>query len=263
MTVPPITASPPGVMLREWRTLRRYSQLDLALAAEVSTKHLSYIETGRSKPSPEMIVHLCEHLDVPFRRRNEILLAAGFAPRYSDTRYDPTVDNDLRAAVEQIVQSNASPAIVVDRDWQLVTANPAALLFLEGVSAALLAPPINVIRVSLHPDGLAPRVANFDEYAAHILARTRRAVTQSPSPILEALLEEFAHLARPETTQRPGILLPLELHTTAGLLRLFSTITTFGSPRDATLEELAIETFYPADPDSRDRLDQLNLTAEQ
>jgi transcriptional regulator with XRE-family HTH domain len=246
-----------GTLLREWRTRRRFSQLDLAVTAEVSAKHLSYIETGRSTPSPEMIVHLCEHLDVPLRRRNDILLAAGFAPRYSNSVFDPTVASDLRAAVEQIVSSHTFPAVVVDSDWHLVTANAAAFALLDGVAEHLLQSPSNVIRLSLHPDGLAGRIANFDDYARHILSRARRAVDHAPSAVLEALLDEFAHLATPGPTVGSGILLPLELTTTAGLVRLFSTITTFGSPRDATLEELAIETFYPADPESQHRLTEL------
>ena len=252
-----MSTSPPGLLLREWRMRRRYSQLDLSVAAEVSTKHLSYIETGRSKPSPEMIVHLCEHLAVPLRTRNEILLAAGFAPRYGEASPDLTRDSELRSAVDQIVGSHSYPAVVVDGDWNLVSANAAASIFLDGVDSKLLTPPVNVIRLSLHPDGLAPRIANLDEYAEHILVRVRRTVANAPSHALEAILAEFVDIGRDahlDDSQRPGLLMPLELVTPYGLIRMFSTITTFGSPRDATLEELAIETFYPADLDSRDRL---------
>ena len=157
-----MTTSPPGLLLREWRTRRRYSQLDLSVAAEVSTRHLSYIETGRSRPSPEMIIHLCEHLAVPMRTRSEILLAAGFAPRYRQTRVEPAVDRELIDAVEQVVRSHGFPAVVVDGDWNLITTNTTATIFLDGVAPRLLDAPANVIRLSLDPDGLAPRITNFE-----------------------------------------------------------------------------------------------------
>lgn len=238
---------PAGVLLREWRTRRRFSQLDLAYRAEVSPKHLSHIETGRSRPSPEMILHLCEHLDVPLGHRNEILLAAGHAPRYQ--RRDFAHDRELQANVERIVNSHPYPAVVVDADWNLVSANAAAMMFLEGVAPELLAAPANVIRLSLHPDGLATRVVNFDAYAAHVLARVRRSAEHNPSPVLRALLDEFEHLAR-HVDDAVGLILPLEISTPKGIVRMFSTITTFGAPRDVTLDELAIETFYPADDES-------------
>lgn len=249
-------SSAPGVLLREWRTRRRYSQLDLALAADVSAKHLSYIETGRSRPSPEMIVHLCDHLDVPLRGRNDILVAAGFAPRYGDTTYDAT-DGQLRAAVDTIVAANPYPTVVVDRHWNLVTANPSAGVFLAGVAEHLLAPPANVIRISLHPDGLAPRIVNFTDYTAHVLRRVRRAASVGTSATLGTILEDYAPLTGGDGDDRPSLLLTMDLDTPAGVIRFFSTITTFGSPYDATLEELALETFYPADPTSRRRLADL------
>lgn len=252
-----MVSSQTGVMLREWRTRRRFSQLDLALAADVSAKHLSYVETGRSKPSPEMIVHLCEHLDVPLRNRNDILLAAGFAPRYTHSNLEGSADDALRATVEQVVAAHTIPTIVVDRDWTLVTANASASLFLQGVAPELLEPPVNVVRLSLHPDGLAPRIANFDDYATHMLTRIRRVTMATPSPVLDAVLDEFGHLAKRTPTEQPGILLTLDLDSPAGLIRFFSTITVFGSPRDVTLDELALETFHPADQQSRERYEHL------
>lgn len=249
--------SPPGELLREWRTRRRYSQLDLALVADVSAKHLSYVETGRSKPSPEMIVHLCEHLDVPLRMRNDILLAAGFAPRYTQSTIDGSALDELRATVDRLVGTHTTPTIVVDRDWTLVTANASANLFLQGVAPELLEPPVSVVRLSLHPDGLAPRVANFYDYAHHLLTRVRRAATATPSPVLDAVLDEFGHLARRPPTEQPGIYLTLDLHSPAGVISFFSTITVFGSPRDVTLDELALETFHPADQHSRERYEHL------
>lgn len=221
----------------------------------MSTKHLSYVETGRATPSPEMILHLCEHLDVPLKRRNEILLAAGHAPRYRHSGYDPATDNEVRGAVDELIAAFIHPTVAVDRDWNLVTSNSAAAIFLDGVAAHLLGPPINVIRVSLHSDGLAHRVENFDEYAAHVLARVRRANSAWPSPMLDQVLEEFGHLATPSPSDVPGIYLTLDLRTTAGMVRFFSTITTFGSPSDVTLDELALETFHPADPISQENLD--------
>lgn len=249
--------SPPGVLLREWRTRRRYSQLDLALAADVSAKHLSYVETGRSKPSPEMIVHLCEHLDVPLRVRNDILFAAGFAPRYTHSELDGSAVGELHATVEQLVATHTTPTVVVDGDWTLVTANASANLFLQGVAPELLEPPVSVLRLSLHPDGLARRIANFDEYATHLLTRVQRATTAAPSPVLDAVLDEFGHLARRFPAEPPGIYLTLDLDSPVGLISFFSTITVFGSPRDVTLDELALETFHPADQHSRERYEHL------
>jgi transcriptional regulator with XRE-family HTH domain len=238
-------------MLRGWRGQRRHSQLDLANRANVSAKHLSYVETGRAKPSPEMILHLCQHLDVPLRDRNDILLAAGYAPHYHDTPLDLPDANDLRQLIDLVISEHAFPTVVVDAQWNLVAANPAAAIFTEHVAAELLEPPTNVIRLSLHPDGLASRVANFTDYAAHIINRLRRTIDHHPDATLQSLLDEFGHLAASNTAQHPGVLLPLELRTGRGLIRMFSTITTFGAPHDVVLAEVAVETFYPADDHSR------------
>lgn len=235
-----------GVLLREWRVRRRFSQLDLAMAAGVSAKHLSYVETGRSRPSPEMVLHLCEHLDVPLRDRNGILLAAGHAPTYQQSSYDaPT--GEVRDLVELVVGAHPYPAIVVDGRWNLVAANAAASLFLVGVADHLMSPTVNVIRLSLHADGLRPRVVNFDEYAGHVLARLRRLVAHSPDPVLVALLEEFADLDVTAPERSDGVVMPLVLDVGGTPVRMFTTIATFGTPREVTLSELAIETFYPAD----------------
>lgn len=195
-----------------------------------------------------MILHLCEHLDVPLRQRNEILLAGGYAPRYARRSYHD--DAELRHAVDRIVNSHPYPAVVVDGDWNLVTANAHSAIFLDGVDATLLEPPINVVELSLNPDGLARRVRNFDQYAAHLVARLRRTVAHSPTPTLERLLRSYVHLAARHEPDRDSLVLPLELDTPGGVVRMFSTITTFGAPRDVTLEELAIETFYPTDEES-------------
>jgi len=243
--------SPAGSMLRDWRSRRRHSQLDLATRANVSAKHLSYVETGRAKPSPEMILHLCQHLDVPLRDRNTILLAAGYAPHYRHAPVDQTDANDLRQLVDLVISEHRFPTVVVDAQWNLVAANPAAAVFTEHVAAELLTPPTNVIRLSLHPNGLAPHVVNFTDYATHIINRLRRSIDHHPDATLQSLLDEFGHLAATDARQHPGVLLPLELATARGVIRMFSTITTFGAPHDVTLSELAVETFYPADDHSR------------
>ena len=199
-----------GVMLREWRSRRRFSQLDLALASGVSAKHLSYVETGRSRPSPEMVLHPCEHLEVPLRDRNSILLAAGHAPSYQQSSYEaPT--GEVRDLVDLVVGAHPYPAIVVDGRWDLVAANAAASLFLVGVADHLLHPTLNVIRLSLHADGLRPRVMNFDEYAGHVLARLRRLVAHSADPTLIALLEEFGDLDVAAPEHADGVVMPLVL----------------------------------------------------
>jgi transcriptional regulator with XRE-family HTH domain len=237
------------VILREWRTRLRLSQLDLAVASGVSAKHLSYVETGRSRPSPEMVLHLCEHLEVPLRDRNSILLAAGHAPSYPQSSYDaPT--GEVRDLVDLVVNAHPYPAVVVDGRWDLVAANAAASLFLDGVAHHLLSPSINVIRLSLHADGLRPRVANFAEYSGHVLARLRRLVAHSSDPALVALLDEFGHLETTVPVHGDGVVMPLVLDVDGSQVRMFTTIATFGTPREVTLSELAIETFYPSDPAS-------------
>lgn len=236
-------------MLREWRTRRRFSQLDLAIAAGVSAKHLSFVETGRSRPSPEMVLHLSEQLDIPLRQRNAILLAAGHAPKYAQSSTDlPT--EAVRDLVDLVVNAHPYPAIVVDSRWDLVAANSAASMFLVGVAEHLLVPNVNVIRLSLHADGLRPRVVNFEEYAGHVLARLKRLVAHSPDPFLQALLDEFGGLTTTEPDHVDGVVMPLVLDIGGTPVRMFTTIATFGTPRDVTLSELAIETFYPADPAS-------------
>jgi transcriptional regulator with XRE-family HTH domain len=253
-----------GVMLREWRQRRRFSQLDLAAAANVSAKHLSYVETGRSRPSPEMIQHLSVHLDIPLRERNALLLAAGHAPRYQEAPHQATPTTELYELLELVMSGFRYPAFAVDAHSNLVAANAATELFLDGISGELLEPPVNVVRLSLHSDGLAPRIVNFAEYATHILQRLRRLNANHPAPELDSLLQEFGHLA-PAGAAAPhhttphhttGLALPIELavgDTTT--IRLLSTITTFGAPLDVDLAELALEAFYPADLASKAWLD--------
>ena len=252
-----MTQEPPrpvGEQLRGWRQHRRMSQLDLACEAEISTRHLSFVETGRAVPSREMLLRLVERLEVPLRDRNALLLAAGFAPMFKERRID---DPDLRTArnvIERILKGHAPyPALAVDRHWNLVLANEAVAPLLAGVASDLLEPPVNVLRLSLHMRGLAPRIVNFSEWRAHLLARLHAQVVASADPVLSALLRELADYPLPPREASPshddtnGIAIPFQLRTDAGVLNFISTTTVFGTPVDITLSELALETFFPAD----------------
>ena len=247
---------PVGELLRKWRERRRLSQLSLALDAEVSARHLSFLETGRSRPSREMLLRLMEHLDVPLRERNRLLLAAGYAPAYPEHPLDDPALQAARQAVERVLTAHKPyPAHAVDRHWTLVATNDVVWPLLAGVAAELLEPPINMLRLSLHPEGLAPRIANLGQWRAHILHRLRQQVESSADPVLDELLTELAGYPAPdEGTDTPlrdlyeaGIVVPLRLRTAWGVLALFSTVTIFGTPVDITLSELAIEALFPAD----------------
>jgi transcriptional regulator with XRE-family HTH domain len=243
-----------GPLLRDWRQRRRLSQLDLALDAGVSARHLSFVETGRSRPSPEMIVHLAEQLDVPLRDRNQLLLAGGYAPVYGERARDAPEMEPVRDALDLVLTGHEPyPAAVVDRGWNMVAANRAVALLTEGVAPELLEPPANVLRASLHPDGMAPRIANLGEWRAHLLERLERQVQLTGDEGLAALHEELLGYPSETADERPvedrgsGIVVPLRLRTADGELAFFSTVTTFGTPVDITVSELAIESFFPAD----------------
>jgi transcriptional regulator with XRE-family HTH domain len=248
---------PIGDLLREWRERRRLSQLALALDAEVSTRHLSFLETGRARPSREMVLRLAERMDIPLRERTTMLLAAGFAPVYPERDLDDPALRAARRAVDLVLDGHKPyPAHAVDRYWTLVASNHLARPLLAGVAPELLEPPINVLRLSLHPRGLAPQITNLGQWRAHILHRLRQQVESSADPMLDAFLTELAGYATPddEGADEPlrdlyesGIVVPLRLRTAWGMLALFSTITIFGTPVDVTLSELAIEAFFPAD----------------
>lgn len=246
-----------GALLRQWRERRRLSQLDLALDAEISTRHLSFVETGRSRPSREMVLHLAEQLDLPLRERNHLLLAAGYAPVYAETALDAPRMAAVRAAVRQVLQGHEPyPAVVVDRAWSLVDANAGVALLTGDVAPELLAPPANVLRASLHPDGLAPRIINLGEWRAHLLGRLRRQVSLTADPALAQLYDELRAYPcdQPEPeVELPGpgdIVVPLRLRHEGRELTFFSTVATFGTPLDVTLSELVIESFFPADPET-------------
>lgn len=258
-------AGPPvGALLRSWRQRRGLSQLDLACEADISTRHVSFLETGRSQPSRGMLIHLAERLDVPLRERNALLVAAGFAPVYSEHSLDNPAMEAARRAVDLVLTGHEPfPALAVDRHWHLLAANRAVAPLLEGVSAELLAGPVNVLRLSLHPDGLAGRIGNWAQWREHVLSRLTRQIEASADPVLVALRSELQGYPAPasslddgggEAGHHPDVVVPLRLHTSVGLLSLFSTTTVFGTAVDVTLSELAIEAFFPADAETAERL---------
>ncbi|WP_044282288.1 helix-turn-helix domain-containing protein [Myxococcus stipitatus] len=245
---------PVGELLREWRQRRSLSQLDLAMRAEVSARHVSFLETGRSSPSRDMLLHLAEELDVPLRERNALLMAAGFAPAYPENSLEEPQMKAAREAVELVLSGHEPyPALAVDRHWHLVTANRAVGLLLEGIPAELLTPPLNVLRLSLHPEGLAPNILNLEQWRAHILARLHRQAAATADAKLAELLVELRGMGggggAPEVhaPDFTSLVVPLRVRTRLGVLSFISTTTVFGTPRDITLSELAIESFFPAD----------------
>jgi transcriptional regulator with XRE-family HTH domain len=248
--------APLGELLRDWRARRRMSQLDLALEAGVSARHLSFLETGRSRPSRDMVLRLCEELEVPLRDRNRLLLAAGFAPAYEERPLEAPEMEPVRRAVAQVLTGHEPfPAAVVDRWWNLVAANRNVSLFLEGVAPHLLETPANVLRVSLHPDGMAPRIVNLAEWRGHLLDRLRREVAATADGRLAELLAEVEAYPRPSRAAAPrpahgAIAVPLVLRHGERELTFFSTVATFGTAVDVTVAELSIEAFFPADGDT-------------
>ncbi|MGV0850320.1 helix-turn-helix domain-containing protein [Mycolicibacterium phlei] len=235
--------------MRQWRQRRRLSQLDLALEADVSARHVSFIETGRSTPSRTMVLRLAEVLDVPPREQNQLLLAAGYAPRYPERALEDPDMTAIRAGIDRILAAyNPFPCVVVDRGWQIVRANQGATILLEGVSPALLESP-NALRIALHPDGLAPRIRNLGQWRHHLVERLRREVSAGGSTDLAELLAEIdSYPGGSGETADLGVAVPLELYTTDGkLLTFLSMVTTFGTALDLTAAELSIEAFLPAD----------------
>jgi transcriptional regulator with XRE-family HTH domain len=262
ITTPSLTTTPSRTparsasdLLREWRLRRRMSQLDLACEAEISTRHLSFLETGRSQPSREMLLRLAERLEIPLRERNALLMAGGFAPLFPERALDDPALQAARAAIEQILTGHEPfPALAIDRHWNLVSANRAIPLLLTGVAPELLAAPVNVMRLSLHPQGLAPRIVNFPEWRRHMLDRLRQQIALSADPVLIDLMKELLSYPVPadagadEHSASPyvAVAVPFQLATDQGRLSFFSTTTIFGTPVDITLSELAMECFFPA-----------------
>ncbi|GAB3541728.1 helix-turn-helix transcriptional regulator [Noviherbaspirillum agri] len=262
------TARPVGDVLREWRQRRRLSQLDLALDADISTRHLSFMETGRSLPSRDMVLRLAERLDMPLRERNALLVAAGYAPMFSERSLDDPVLQPARKAMELVLTGHEPyPALAVDRHWHLLASNRAVPPLLAGVDPALLQPPVNVLRLSLHPGGLAPRIANYAQWRAHLFERLRRQIEVSGDHFLVDLLNELGAYPAPASASASprsgnaheygGVVVPFQLATDNGTLSFISTTTVFGTPVDVTLSELALESFFPADAATADALRSL------
>ena len=251
-----------GVHLRTWRHRRRMSQEELAGDADISTRHLSYIETGRANPSREMVLRLAAKLEVPLREQNAFLLAAGFAPVYRESALNDPAFTAAKQAIELILKSHEPyPALAVDRRWNLMAANGVVPHLLVGVHASLLQQPTNVLRLSLDPLGLAPNIVNLTQWREHLFDRLNHQIAATADPALISLLGELRRLPAPEDGSEErvegehlGIAVPLKLRTPVGVLSFISTTTVFGSPADVTLQELALETFFPLDEFTRQAL---------
>ncbi|MCX4984559.1 helix-turn-helix domain-containing protein [Streptomyces sp. NBC_00572] len=251
-----------GPLLRGWREQRRLSQLELALRADSSARHISFVETGRSRPSEEMVLKLAEHLEVPVRERNALLLAAGYAPRYAESPLDAPRLETLREGIERLLQGyEPYPALVVDGSYTVVAANRGIGLLLDGVAEHLLTSPLNAMRLTLHPEGLAPRIRNLPEWRGHLLHQMERQIGLARSESLRALYEEVSAYPLPPGADADGasgapgpedvypyFALPLRIEHDGQVLSFVSSISTFNTPLDVTVAELAIETFLPADP---------------
>jgi len=251
-----------GPLLREWRRRRHLSQLALALEAGVSQRHLSFIESGRAQPSREMLLQGAEALEVPLRARNRLLLAAGYAPVFAERPlHDPALDA-ARQAVDRVLRGHEPyPAVAIDRHWTLLSTNRAASMLLEGIAPSLREPPLNVLRLSLHPEGLAARIVNYHEWRRHILDRVRHQVESTADAELEELIAELSGYPPPVSSDGPslgldgaGVFVPLQIASPLGVLSLISTTTVFSGPMDVTLAEIVLECFFPADRATADRL---------
>ncbi|MFJ9667991.1 helix-turn-helix domain-containing protein [Streptomyces sp. NPDC101219] len=263
-TVPPGTRPPSlsaaggaGPLLRAWREQRRVSQLELALRAGSSARHISFVETGRARPSEEMVLRLAEHLDVPVRERNALLLAAGYAPRFPETPLDDPALGALREGIEQLIGGFAPyPALVVNALYDVVAANSGVLELLDGVPEDLLKPPLNTMRLTLHPRGLAPRIRNLRQWRGHLLAQMERQIALRRSGPLRALYEEVAAYPVPEAAGEDDeavevaayFALPMRIEHRGRTLSFVSSVSTFNTPMDVTVAELAVEALLPADP---------------
>ena len=245
-----------GQHLRHWRQHRRLSQLDLSHQADISTRHVSFLETDRSVPSRDMVLRLAERLDVPLRERNTLLTSAGYAAMYRERPLDHPDMTEARAAVDLILRCHEpNPALAMDRYWNLVAANRMVPLFLAGLDADVVKPPVNVLRLSLHPQGLAPRILNLAQWKHHLFARLQQQIQATDDGGLKTLateLHSYSPYHAPDTGlhlqgETRGVVMPFQLQSSQGVLSFISTVTIFGSPMDITLQELALETFLPAD----------------
>lgn len=245
-----------GALLRDWRHRRRMSQLDLACDAEISTKHLSFLETGRSRPSREMLLHLAACLDVPLRYRNALLRAAGFDPAFEERAFNEPALAMIRHSVEVMLSAHdPNPALAVDRHWTMLAANRAVAHLVAGAEPLLLRPPVNVLRLFLHPAGLASRIVNLAQWRAHAIARLRRQIDTGGDPMLVDMLEEIRDYPRPPGPDKPNPepdmnVVPFRLATIDGILSFFTTTTLFGTAVEITVAELSVEAFLPADTET-------------
>lgn len=259
-----------GKLLRDWRVRRRLSQLDLALDAEISTRHLSFVETGRAQPSREMIVHLAEQLEIPLRERNVLLTSAGFAPVFPERPLDDETLAAARKTVDLILRGHEpNPTLALNRHWDLITANRAVDFLLKAVNPSQLQPPVNVLRLSLHPEGLAPQIVNYAEWRTHLLARLSRQIEVTADAVLVELERELKSYPMPRNAKAnqpinqndsSNIAVPFRLSTDEGEISFLSTTTVFGTSVDVTLSELVIESFFPANAATADYLFRGNLT---
>jgi len=250
-----VESAPVGSLLREWRTRRRVSQLELSSETGVSTRHLSFIETGRARPSREMLMRLSEHLDLPLRERNSLLLAAGYAPEYAQTPLSAESMRDLRRSLQALVDAHTPcPAMAVDHAWNLVLANDPAFAFVEDVPDELLTEPINIIRLLMHPDGLRDRIGNFEEYSAHVLIRLARQERATGDVAIRELIREcesYPGVGRPRgMTHALAPVLAIRMTAGGAALSFFTVVSTLGAPYDVTLDEIVIESFFPADAET-------------
>lgn len=249
-----------GTELKKWRTHRRQSQMDLALDAEISPRHLSFVETGRSRPSRELVLKLAKCLAVPPRERNTMLVSAGFAPIYPEKSLDSDEMAAARAAISHVLKAyQPFPALAIDRHWNMVDANASLMALMAGVAPHLLQPPINALRVSLHPEGVAPRIVNLAEWRGALFQRLREQIEASADPVLVELLDELRSYPGGEAVASAAypLAIPMVLETPPGRLTMLSMSAVFGSPVDITLSELAIESFLPADADTFAALQKL------
>jgi transcriptional regulator with XRE-family HTH domain len=251
------TAQPVGTLLREWRQRRRLTQLDLALDADISARHLSFVETGRAQPSREMVLNLTEALEIPLRERNALLVSAGFAPMFRERALDDAALAAARTAIDVVLEAQKPfPAFALDRHWNIAASNSALQELYEGVAPELMQRPVNGLRLTLHPRGMAPRIANLAEWRAHLFSRLRRQIELTGDAVLAGLMKEVSAYVYSKELEEPkekeqrieqAVLVPLKIRTSLGLLSFLSTTTVFGTPTDVTLSELAIEMFFPAD----------------
>lgn len=264
-----MTRASAGTLVRDWRVRRHRSQMELALAAGVSPRHLSFVETGRSKASPELLLVLAEHLDLPLRERNTLLLAGGYAPRYARTSLDSPAMSRVRDTLQTMLQRHDPyPGLVIDRYWNVVLANAAALRFTDGLPEHVVGPPLNIFRISLHPDGFADRTTNFRDWAHYLLSQLHRATLLTGDPEFDHLVDEVSSYPAVaalgdwrgrSTADEPEILIPFRIYLGGEELSLFTTLTVFGTPQDVTLAELAVELFYPANEASEALLRSADL----